>query len=95
MKSKDQFLLEQAYQKIVESHREMTPQQEETYHSLEEIGYEFDYWDGKDVVMTKREHGNEYTISKGSIAILPSGKTFPLDHEDDVKHGDRINQEGI
>ena len=99
MKSKDQQLLEEAYQKVLESQKfgEMSPSQEETYHKLIEIGYVFDYWDsnGRDVVMTKRERGNEYSHKQDSIAILPSGDTFPLKEEDDVQYGDRIADEGI
>lgn len=95
MKNKDQILLEQAYQKVVESHREMTPKQEETYSRLAKAGYEFDYWDRQDVVMTRRERGMEYSKKHGSLAILPSGETFPLKDEDDVEYGDRIADEGI
>ena len=97
MKSKDQQLLEEAYQKVVESQspREMTPKQAETYFRLEKAGYEFDYWDRQDVVMARRERGMEYSKKYGSLAILPSGETFPLKDEDDVEYGDRITDEGI
>ena len=75
----------------------MTPRQEVTYLKLTKFGYEFDYWDpnGRDVVVTRRERGEEYSIKHDSAAILPSGDTFPLDDENDVEHGDRIADEGI
>lgn len=95
MKSKDQILLEQAYQKVVESHREMTPEQEETYMRLTRAGYEFDYWDGKDVVLTRKDRGQDYSRNLYSVAILPTGDTFPIKDEDDVAYGDRIADEGI
>lgn len=88
MKNKDQILLEQAYTKVQESGilRKMTPEQENTYAKLAKIGYEFDYWDGKDVVMTKRDRGEDYSSTVDSKAILPTGETFPMDIVNDPEY---------
>ena len=74
MKHKDQVLLEQAYQKVMEQHQQMTPKQEARYQELSKAGYEFDYWDGKDIVVTRRERGQEHSRDLGSILILPDGR---------------------
>jgi hypothetical protein len=88
MKSKDQTLLEEAYNKVQENSgaRTMTPEQEKTYNELSKIGFEFDYWDGKDVVMTKRDRGMEYSSVVASKAILPTGETFPMDIVNDPEY---------
>jgi hypothetical protein len=55
MKSKDQQKLEEAYQSIRESQKlgKMTPQQEHVYARWESAGWEFEMWDGEDVIMQR------------------------------------------
>ena len=79
-------ILEKTQTPIQESQNVMTPQQEKTYSTLTKIGYEFDYWDGKDVVMTKRDRGEEYSSVVDSKAILPTGETFLMDIVNDPEY---------
>lgn len=82
MKSKDQLLLEQAYQKVLEQHQQMTPKQEARYQELSDAGYEFDRWEGKDIIVTRRERGQEHSLDLGSILILPDGRCTEPDPQE-------------
>jgi hypothetical protein len=79
MKSRDQILLEQAYQKIAESKFRMTPQQEHVYDSLRQTGWEFDDEQGDGSFTMKRwDRRPDGSQRLATFVIKPDGDHYRL-----------------
>ncbi len=78
MKSKDQQLLEEAYQSIRESQKlgKMTPQQEHVYSRWTSAGWEFEMWDGEDVIMQRWDRSLDGASRLASMRIKPDGEHY-------------------
>lgn len=77
-KPSDQILLEEAYQSIRESQKlgKMTPQQEHVYARWESAGWEFEMWDGEDVIMQRWDRSLDGASRLASMRIKPDGEHY-------------------
>lgn len=75
MKTKDQTLLEEAYQRVLENKHEMTPQQEDVYSRYRQVGWEFDRWENDgSLIMTRMDRGSDSVMRLAELVIKPDGE---------------------
>ena len=77
MKSKDQQMLEEAYKKVTEgATKQMTPQQEHVYSRYRSADWEFEDWDGDDIIMTRWDRGMDSQTRLAELVIKPDGEHY-------------------
>ncbi len=69
--NKDSKLLAEAYGRVV---KQMTPQQEAVYSKYKSFGWDFEAWEGDNVIMKRWDRGMDSARVLAELEIRPDGE---------------------